>query len=95
VGGAGATGGPGEGGVEIGSLDEEEASELLLGLDVGSVEDLRFAVGDVDGGGGGNGLEALACLVGSGLLEGFGVGHVGGITLLLLFGCHAGPAFFV
>ena len=40
-----------------------EAAELLLGLDVGAVEDLRFAVGDADGGGGGDGLEALAAFV--------------------------------
>src|SRR5258706_3080558 len=51
--GAGATRGPGKCGVEIGHVDQVVAAELLFGVDVRAVEDLRLAIGNTYGGCGG------------------------------------------
>src|SRR5215471_17436081 len=92
---SGATGRPGDSSVLVRSLDEVVAAELLLRVRVGAIENLRFAVADMDRVRSGDGSEAVGSDVGAGLLEGFAVGHIGGVSLLLLLGSHVVPTGFV
>ena len=76
-GGAGAARRPGEGGVEIGHVDDVVAAELLLGLGVGAVEHLGLAVGDAHRGRRRRRPQAVAAAHDPGLAHRLGIGAVG------------------
>src|SRR5688572_19140415 len=87
--------GPGDRGVEIGNVDQVVTADLFLGVGIRTVEHLRLAVGDANGGRVGRGLQSVRAEECAGLAQGFAVGHVRGHALLLLLRRHIAPAGLV